>query len=178
MLVEGVIRVSLLIGYFYVIGLIPDLNRVFQYHAAEHKAINAYEDGAELTAGARRASTDEAPPAVRHELPDGRYARGPIRALLSVVRFDSLAANALSSRIWRCFPLRRRALDNQGHSARPPKSARESGALFKIMVAPGLWLQHIHRRGAERRDQLEVAIPRPARRPWRWSGPGGGVASR
>jgi uncharacterized protein YqhQ len=48
-LVEGVIRVSLLIGYLYVIGLIPDLNRVFQYHAAEHKAINAYEDGAELT---------------------------------------------------------------------------------------------------------------------------------
>jgi uncharacterized protein YqhQ len=48
-LIEGVIRVSLLIGYLYVIGLIPDLNRVFQYHAAEHKAINAYEDGAELT---------------------------------------------------------------------------------------------------------------------------------
>jgi uncharacterized protein YqhQ len=48
-LVEGVIRVSLLIGYLALISLIPDLRRVFQYHAAEHKAINAYEDGAELT---------------------------------------------------------------------------------------------------------------------------------
>jgi uncharacterized protein YqhQ len=48
-LVEGVIRVSLLIGYLVLISLIPDLRRVFQYHAAEHKAINAYEDGAELT---------------------------------------------------------------------------------------------------------------------------------
>ena len=48
-LVEGVIRVSLLVGYLALISLIPDLRRVFQYHAAEHKAINAYEDGAELT---------------------------------------------------------------------------------------------------------------------------------
>jgi uncharacterized protein YqhQ len=47
--VEGVIRVSLLIGYLALISMIPDLRRVFQYHAAEHKAINAYEDGAELT---------------------------------------------------------------------------------------------------------------------------------
>ncbi len=48
-LVEGLIRVSLLIGYLVLISLIPDLRRVFQYHAAEHKAINAYEDGAELS---------------------------------------------------------------------------------------------------------------------------------
>ena len=47
--VEGVIRVTLLIGYLALISMIPDLRRVFQYHAAEHKAINAYEDGAELT---------------------------------------------------------------------------------------------------------------------------------
>ena len=47
--IEGTIRVALLIGYLALISLIPDLRRVFQYHAAEHKAINAYEDGAELT---------------------------------------------------------------------------------------------------------------------------------
>jgi uncharacterized protein YqhQ len=48
-LVEGLIRVSILILYLAGISLIPDLRRVFQYHAAEHKAINAFEDGAELT---------------------------------------------------------------------------------------------------------------------------------
>jgi len=48
-IVEGAIRVALLIGYLALISLIPDLRRVFQYHAAEHKAINAYEDGATLT---------------------------------------------------------------------------------------------------------------------------------
>ncbi len=47
MVVEGLIRVGLFILYLLVI-LMPDLKRVFQYHAAEHKAINAYEAGAEL----------------------------------------------------------------------------------------------------------------------------------
>jgi uncharacterized protein YqhQ len=47
--VEGCIRVALLIGYLALISLIPDLRRVYQYHAAEHKAINAFEAGAELT---------------------------------------------------------------------------------------------------------------------------------
>jgi uncharacterized protein YqhQ len=47
-IVEGLIRVSLFIAYLTVISLLPDLRRVFQYHAAEHKAINAYEAGEEL----------------------------------------------------------------------------------------------------------------------------------
>jgi uncharacterized protein YqhQ len=35
--------------YLWVIGKMPDIQRVFMYHGAEHKTINAYEDGAELT---------------------------------------------------------------------------------------------------------------------------------
>jgi uncharacterized protein YqhQ len=46
--VEGLIRVALFIAYLSLISLLPDLKRVFQYHAAEHKAINAYEAGEEL----------------------------------------------------------------------------------------------------------------------------------
>src|SRR5256886_3696362 len=48
-IVEGLIRVTLFVLYLSVISLLPDLRRVFQYHAAEHKAINAYEAGEELT---------------------------------------------------------------------------------------------------------------------------------
>jgi uncharacterized protein YqhQ len=48
-IVEGAIRVTLFVLYLALISLLPDLRRVFQYHAAEHKAINAYEAGAELT---------------------------------------------------------------------------------------------------------------------------------
>jgi uncharacterized protein YqhQ len=47
--VEGLIRVGIFILYLSLISLLPDLKRVFQYHAAEHKAINAYEAGEELT---------------------------------------------------------------------------------------------------------------------------------
>ena len=47
-LVEGGIRVTIFILYLSLISLFPDLRRVFQYHAAEHKAINAYEAGEEL----------------------------------------------------------------------------------------------------------------------------------
>jgi uncharacterized protein YqhQ len=47
--VEGGIRVALFVAYLALISLLPDLRRVFQYHAAEHKAINAYEAGDELT---------------------------------------------------------------------------------------------------------------------------------
>src|SRR5712692_2123225 len=48
-IVEGLIRVTIFILYLSLISLLPDLRRVFQYHAAEHKAINAYEAGEELT---------------------------------------------------------------------------------------------------------------------------------
>ena len=47
-IVEGVIRVAIFIAYIVLISFLPDLRRVFQYHAAEHKAINAYEAGEEL----------------------------------------------------------------------------------------------------------------------------------
>ena len=47
-LVEGLIRVTVFVLYLFLISLLPDLRRVFQYHAAEHKAINAYEAGEEL----------------------------------------------------------------------------------------------------------------------------------
>ncbi|MGH3102713.1 MAG: DUF1385 domain-containing protein [Gaiellaceae bacterium] len=47
--VEGLIRVTIFILYLALISLLPDLRRVFQYHGAEHKAINALEAGEELT---------------------------------------------------------------------------------------------------------------------------------
>jgi uncharacterized protein YqhQ len=48
-LIEGLVRLALLIGYVWAIGLMPDIKRLYGYHGAEHKTINAYEAGAELT---------------------------------------------------------------------------------------------------------------------------------
>jgi uncharacterized protein YqhQ len=47
-IIEGLIRLALFLAYVFTIGFIPDIKRVFAYHGAEHKTINAYEDGASL----------------------------------------------------------------------------------------------------------------------------------
>ncbi len=47
---EGALRLGIFLGYLALIGLLPDIKRVFQYHGAEHKAIAAYENDVELTA--------------------------------------------------------------------------------------------------------------------------------
>ena len=57
-LVEGLIRIGLVLGYLAAISLLPDVRRVFQYHGAEHKTINAFESGWTLDVpSVRRAST-------------------------------------------------------------------------------------------------------------------------
>jgi uncharacterized protein YqhQ len=48
-LLEGAIRLGLLLGYLTLIGRVPEIRRVFGYHGAEHKTINAYEAGLPLT---------------------------------------------------------------------------------------------------------------------------------
>jgi uncharacterized protein YqhQ len=48
-LAEGVLRLLFLIGYIWAISFMPDVKRLFMYHGAEHKTINAFEAGAELT---------------------------------------------------------------------------------------------------------------------------------
>ncbi|MBE0431332.1 MAG: DUF1385 domain-containing protein [Dehalococcoidia bacterium] len=45
---EGLIRIGIFIAYIKVIGLMPDIKRVFAYHGAEHKVVNAYEAGIPL----------------------------------------------------------------------------------------------------------------------------------
>ncbi|MCL6639477.1 MAG: DUF1385 domain-containing protein, partial [Firmicutes bacterium] len=48
-LIEGVFRIAVFLAYVAAIGRLQDIRRVFQYHGAEHKVINAYEAGDELT---------------------------------------------------------------------------------------------------------------------------------
>jgi uncharacterized protein YqhQ len=48
-LLEGLIRLIFIIVYIWAVGKMPDIHRVFSYHGAEHKTINAFESGEELT---------------------------------------------------------------------------------------------------------------------------------
>lgn len=47
-IIEGLVRLAFFLAYLLLIGLLPDIRQVFAYHGAEHKTINAYEDGASL----------------------------------------------------------------------------------------------------------------------------------
>lgn len=46
--IEGIIKLVIFILYIYLVGLIPDMRKVFEYHGAEHKSIFCYENGLEL----------------------------------------------------------------------------------------------------------------------------------
>jgi uncharacterized protein YqhQ len=54
---DGLFKMTIFVGYIYGIGRVPEIRRVFQYHGAEHKAINAYESGLELTVENAKART-------------------------------------------------------------------------------------------------------------------------
>ena len=48
-LIEGFIKIGVFLAYMALVGLMPDMRRLFQYHGAEHKTIACYEAGEELT---------------------------------------------------------------------------------------------------------------------------------
>ena len=48
-LIEGLVRIGIFIGYIAIIPKLEDINKVFQYHGAEHKTIHCFENGLELT---------------------------------------------------------------------------------------------------------------------------------
>lgn len=57
-LLEGIVRLLIFLGYIYVIGLFPDVRRLYQYHGAEHMAVNCLEAGKPPTvANCRKHST-------------------------------------------------------------------------------------------------------------------------
>ena len=57
-LIDGALRMAVLLSYVYLLAMMKDIRRVFQYHGAEHKSIFAFEKGEELTVeNARRHST-------------------------------------------------------------------------------------------------------------------------
>jgi uncharacterized protein YqhQ len=87
---EGVIQLGIFVGYLALIGRVGDIQRVFGYHGAEHKAINAHEAGAPLTVEA-----------LRHELSPGGGADQHPR-VCAVRRAATLGAPALAHRAGAC----------------------------------------------------------------------------
>lgn len=146
-LFEGVIRVVVFILYLYLIGKLEDIQRVFQYHGAEHKAVFCYEHNEELTAEN----------AAKHSRFHPRCGTNFLFLvmivsilLFSITGWGSLIARIVSRIVM--LPL------ISGISYEIIKWLGNSDNLMsKIISYPGLMLQRLTTREPDER-QLEVAI--------------------
>ena len=147
-LVEGLIRVTVFVLYLVVLSFIPSLRRVFQYHAAEHKVINAYEAGDELTPEN----------AQRHSLIHPRCGT----AFLLWVMVIGVFVFALFGRpAWYWLIVSRVALlpviAGIAYELIRFAGKHTDNRVLMTLLAPGLWLQRLTTREPTL-DQLEVSI--------------------
>jgi uncharacterized protein YqhQ len=147
-IVEGLIRVTIFIAYLSILSLIPSLRRVFQYHAAEHKAINAYEAGEELTPEITQ----------RHSLIHPRCGT----AFLLWVMVIGVFVFALFGRpAWYWLIVSRIALlpviAGIAYELIRFAGKHAENRVLMTLLAPGLWLQRLTTREPTL-DQLEVSI--------------------
>ncbi|MDF1499787.1 MAG: DUF1385 domain-containing protein [Anaerolineales bacterium] len=145
---EGFTRLVLLIGYIWVIGFVPDIERVFGYHGAEHKTINAFEAGAPLTPESVAEFSREHP-------------RCGTAFLLTLVIFSILLFSALGSQTL-LMRLLTRILLIPVLAALAYEYLRLSARLIRyrwarVLIAPNLWLQRLTTREPSL-DMLEVSI--------------------
>jgi uncharacterized protein YqhQ len=146
-IVEGLIRVTIFILYL-LISLLPDLRRVFQYHAAEHKAINAYEAGDEL----------EPSTVQRHSLIHPRCGT----AFLLWVMVIAIFVFAFFGRpAWYWLITTRILLlpviAGLAYELIRFAGKHSSNPILMALLAPGLWLQRLTTRQPSL-DQIEVSI--------------------
>jgi len=146
--VEGMIRVSVFIGYIALISLLPDLRRVFQYHGAEHKTINALESGAELT-----------PTSVQKF--SLIHPRCGTAFLLWVMVIAIFVFAFVGRPVWYWLILSRILLlpviAGLAYEVIRFAGKHQSNRLLMTLLAPGLWLQRLTTREPTD-DQVEVSI--------------------
>lgn len=147
-LVDGLIRVTIFIAYLKLMTLVPDIKRVFAYHGAEHKVINAYEAGVPLEVEAVK-----------------EYSKAHTRCgtsflfavlILSILVFALIGLHAawimVLSRIV-LIPV----IAAIGYEIIYFGARHISNGLVKAIMTPGLWLQALTTREPDD-SQLEVAL--------------------
>ena len=147
-LIEGAIRLVIFIAYLKLVGLLPDIKRIFTYHGAEHKAVNAYEQGAPLEVAAVK-----------------EYNKAHIRcgtSFLFVVLLIAIMVFALVGRpsLWLMILSRvllMPVIAALGYEFIHFGANHARNPLVKAVMLPGLWLQGMTTREPDD-DQIEVAL--------------------
>lgn len=147
-IIEGLIRIGFFILYIGAINLIPDIRRVFAYHGAEHKTVNAYENGAPLEVDAVR-----------------KYSTAHIRCgtsfllvvlVLAIIVFALVGQPAMWLRILSRIVLIP-VIAGIGYEIIQIGVNHADNSLIRVLLTPGLALQAMTTRQPDD-SQLEVAI--------------------
>jgi uncharacterized protein YqhQ len=148
-LVDGVIRVAVFLLYIWSISRMKDIQRVFQYHGAEHKSIFAFEAGDELTVANVRG-----------------YSRLHPRCGTSFLLIVMLVSIVIFSLIPKLWPFYMKAgarivllplIAGVSYEFLKWSAKNDHSPLVKLIIAPGLALQRLTTREPDDK-QLEVAI--------------------
>ena len=149
-IVEGVIRLGLFLGYLLVVGLMPDMRRVFAYHAAEHMTIAAHEHNAPLEPHEVR----------KYPRLHPRCGTAFLLTVVVVAVFVFAVLGVFEPPVWLLI-LSRIALipiiGSISYELIRFNAAHQETLLGRVATAPGLWLQVMTTRVPDE-SQIEVAI--------------------
>ena len=155
---DGIFKLAIFIAYIAGISLIPEIRRVFQYHGAEHKVVNVYENGLPVTLdNARRFTTFHArcgTSFVLFVLVMSIFMFAAVFPLIPKVSEITLVNHVamIFIKIPLMFPLAGIAYEINRFSARHPDQF-----WVQLLVGPGRLMQRLTTREPDD-DQLEIAI--------------------
>jgi uncharacterized protein YqhQ len=147
-LIDGLIRMTFFLIMIVTFSLLKDIRRVFEYHGAEHKTVFTWEKGLDLTVANARPQPRQHPRCGTSFL---MVVMLVSILLFSVIKFDSLLFNFLV-RI-ALIPV----VAGLSYEIIRLSAKKESGAFFKMITKPGVWLQNVTTKEPDD-SQLEVAI--------------------
>ena len=147
-LIDGIIRMIFFVLMIFSMSFLRDIRRVFEYHGAEHKTVFNWEKGLDLSVENARTQRRQHPRCGTSFL---MVVMLVSIVLFSVIAFESTWLN-LVVRI-ALMPL----VAGLSYEVIRYAAKKESGAIFKLMTLPGLWLQNITTQEPDD-EQLEVAI--------------------
>jgi len=147
-LVDGVIRVVIFFAYLLAISRLKDIQRVFEYHGAEHKVVHTWEDGVELTVANSRQRSTQHPRCGTSFL---MFVMVVSILVFSLFKFHAFWAIFLSRVI--LIPV----VSGLSYELIRLSAPRCKKGFFRLLVLPGLALQSITAKEPSD-DQLEIAI--------------------
>ena len=147
-IIDGLIRMAIFLVYVYTISLMKDVRRLFQYHGAEHKVVNCYENGKKLSIGNIKGFS------TLHERCGTTFLM--IVFAISIIVFSFIVTEKTYVKILGRVVLIP-VIASISYELLKLSSKYKSKLFFRIISKPGLWMQKITTKEPNKK-QIEVAL--------------------